>query len=293
MSDIGAIIREIKADTKSGASELSRKAAYAMGVAAENFNGEQEFLEYLKRIGRRVADAQPHMSAIRNCVAEIVYNASNISSEHGIIAQIEIVKASTEDFIERSKQNVQEISEHALDIIADGDSILTHSYSSTVVSALKHADREGRKIDVFINQSDRYGSRTTKELMDDKIKVTLFSDEHIEKCMSDVDSVIVGADSILKDGTVINAAGTCKISELAKENAKYVYSLCETTKFDPSRTIETFDVKKAGHAFDATPSRLVQAVVTELGLMNTGDINKQMKLIEKYYESLEESIPIL
>jgi len=104
--------------------------------------------------------------------------------------------------------------------------------------------------------------------------------------MNEVDLVIVGADAISVNGAVVNKIGTSQIALAAHESRTRVMVAAETYKFaprtilgeyiqieerDPSEVLpaglaEKFrNVKVRNPAFDVTPAKYVDLIVTEAG----------------------------
>ena len=103
-----------------------------------------------------------------------------------------------------------------------------------------------------------------------------------------IDKVIVGADRVLKDGTVYNKIGTYMIAVLAKRHKIPFYVAAPTSTFDlessvnevvieqrdPREVIEICGCKLApeevevmNFAFDITPPELITAIITEIGVI--------------------------
>jgi len=87
---------------------------------------------------------------------------------------------------------------------------------------------------------------------------------------------VVGADSILRDGSLINKTGTSSLAVAALEHAKPVYVVCESMKFDARYDAATWPgaAAPAGRSsapvgdrirqdFEVIPGKLITAIVTE------------------------------
>jgi methylthioribose-1-phosphate isomerase len=135
------------------------------------------------------------------------------------------------------------------------------------------------------------GARLTAfELTNDGFDVTLLSDTAVGLAMQNelVDSVIVGADRITKDGHVFNKIGTYQVATLAKRHGIPFYVAAPLSSFDfetPWKKVKieerpADEVKKIGStrispdsvsvynpAFDVTPPELVTAIICEAGIL--------------------------
>ena len=105
-----------------------------------------------------------------------------------------------------------------------------------------------------------------------------------------VNKVLVGADRVCVDGTVVNGIGTCQLALVAKSAGIRFYVLCDTLKFDPRLKGSEVDleerepselvasgrlpseVKVRNPYFDITPLGLITGIVTENGLLTREEV---------------------
>jgi ribose 1,5-bisphosphate isomerase len=118
------------------------------------------------------------------------------------------------------------------------------------------------------------------------VPVTLIVDGAAGRYLDDADHVIVGADSITADGSVVNKIGTRSLAVTARERDTPIVVAAQTVKLDPttlsghtveietrderevitdSERAEIGDIEVANPAFDVTPPRYIDAIVTERG----------------------------
>ena len=170
--------------------------------------------------------------------------------------------------------------------------ILTHSYSSTVITALKVISEIKKGIKVIVTKSGtgRYGERTARELAEAGIPVLYIDDTTVGAYISGISKVLVGADRITADGKIINGAGTYAVAAAAKINDIPVYVLCETLKFDFSTSSKKVDLEErinedlfkddvippgvttSNPTFDITPLDLITAIVSENGVVSADQV---------------------
>ena len=96
------------------------------------------------------------------------------------------------------------------------------------------------------------------------------------------DVVVVGADSILADGSVVNKAGTKDIARTAHESMIPVYVAAERSKLDImeflGKPIQTNEI------FDLTPSDYISSIITEQGELKPSDVGNQIEsLVRELY----------
>jgi ribose 1,5-bisphosphate isomerase len=88
--------------------------------------------------------------------------------------------------------------------------------------------------------------------------------------------VIVGADSVLANGSVINKTGTSKVAKAAKEEEIPFYTVCESAKFSAADFLgEQIQIPET--LFDLTPVENVSKLVTESGPMEPREVEQQIR----------------
>src|SRR5205809_597098 len=109
------------------------------------------------------------------------------------------------------------------------------------------------------------GRSMAKVLETDGVPATVIPDEAGVLRVADATYVLTGADSVLRDGSVVNKRGTRALAEAAAKHGKPMYVACETLKFDARFDAASWPGPRAGNLFDVTPGPLVTTVVTERG----------------------------
>ncbi len=296
--EIISLIDEIKNDKTHGASQLARQAAKVLRVAAERsqMSSVEEFLLEQKEIGKRLMAARPAMAPIFNIVGRLFEAASEKAGEMDLEALRQLTIARADEMVGCSLEAIDKIAGYGCEMLADGDRIMTHSYSSTVVEVLKKAYDKQRNIEVIITRSGpgRTGERVARELGLNGIPVTFIDDAAMGLYVSTANKVMVGADRICADGGVVNGIGTYQLALAARGVGVPFYVLCETLKFDPGLRGEEVDLEEKEPSevvepgrlppgvrvrntyFDVTPPELVSGIVTENGLLLPGEIISYM-----------------
>jgi len=118
-----------------------------------------------------------------------------------------------------------------------------------------------------------------------------------------IDLIIVGADRIARNGDVVNKIGTYSLSVLARENKVPFYVAAPISTIDMSLKsgegipIEERDPKEVTHilgkqitlagvkvfnpAFDLTPNRYIEAIITEKGIIRKPFIKNIKSVVRK------------
>ncbi len=207
------------------------------------------------------------------------------------------------------------------DLIADGETILTHCNAGglatagygTALGVIRAAFEQGKKIRVIADETRplNQGARITSwELMKLGIPVTLITDNSAGALMrrGEIQKVVVGADRIAANGDTANKIGTYSVAVLASHHAIPFYVAAPLSTVDmavPSGRgipIEERDPTEVTHlcgtaiapegvrvinlAFDVTPHELVRGIVTEWGTAR----EPYEKAFRQYFAKQEEEV---
>lgn len=292
--EIISLIDEIKNDRTHGASQLAQQAVNVLKLAAEHSQADsaEQFLGELGEVGERLMAVRPAMAPIFNIASRFLGALSRVSPDQGldIVKSLAIFQAA--ELISDSLQAIAQIMNFGSGLIGDGDRIMTHSYSSTVVAVLKEAFDRGKHIEVIATRSGPGGTgqRIAQELGSHGLVVTFIDDAAMGLYISGVNKVMVGADRICADGNIVNGIGTYQLALAAEKVGVPFYVLAETLKFDPrlksgqvdleekepSEVVEPGklppQVRVKNPYFDITPLKLVAGVVTEHGLLTPEEV---------------------
>jgi translation initiation factor 2B subunit (eIF-2B alpha/beta/delta family) len=169
--------------------------------------------------------------------------------------------------------NVRRIARHAQTIVPQGP-ILTHSHSATVLTVLERLARRGAPVTVTESNPLGEGRTTARLLADRGLSVRLIADAEAGAFVSEMAAVLVGADTVFADGTVVNKVGTLALALLARQTRVPFFVASESLKVAPGRWQEagetlSMDVspeEPPAVYFDMTPPRLITALITEEGV---------------------------
>jgi methylthioribose-1-phosphate isomerase len=209
--------------------------------------------------------------------------------------------AITQDDLDRCRR----IGKHGADLIPQQANILTHCNAGALATAgygtalgvVRAACEQGKDIHVWVDETRPLlqGARLTAwELQQEGIPCTLITDSMAGYVMQQgrVDCVVVGADRIARNGDVANKIGTYSVAVLAHHHAVPFYVAAPFSTVDLSLAsgrdiaIEERDHNEVAWlanlakqpacpagvgiynpAFDPTPSDLIAAIITEVGVL--------------------------
>jgi eIF-2B alpha/beta/delta-like uncharacterized protein len=297
--EIISLIEEIRGDKTHGASQLARQAVGVLRFAAEQSQADsaREFLLELKAIGERLMATRPAMAPVFNIVSRFLDALSWVSVDVGLETIKSLAVSKADELANDSLQAIAQIVSHGAKLINDGDRIMTHSYSSTVMAVLKEAFAKHKSIEIIATRSGpgRTGERIAQELGRSGLPVTFIDDAAMGLYIAVASKVMVGADRVCADGDIINGIGTYQLALAAEKVGIPFYVLCETLKFDlrlksggvdleekePSEIVELgalpTGVRVRNPYFDITPLELVTGVVTEDGLLTPEGVISYIK----------------
>jgi translation initiation factor eIF-2B subunit delta len=220
-------------------------------------------------------------------VAKIVYEVNNLE-EGDLVFFRRFAISRIDELFEESRVAVKKSAELVANMISDSDCLATCSYSSTICETLRLAKLQGKDFKVYVAESRsvdnkfEYGQILAEFLESLKIRTEVFSDGEIGRFVQKTKFVLVGADSVFCDGSIINGAPTHRVAVKAKEFGIPFYSVCETIKVNALRFFGKNTELKEG--FDFIQSDLISGIITEKGILDVDTIVKIMEEKSKFFE---------
>ncbi len=243
-----------------------------------------EFNAELENAANLLLKTRPTAVSLSNAIRMVrKYKAEDVDGAR------QAVVLNANNFIENSQKAVEKIGQIGSRRIRDGDTVLTHCNSQAAISVISAAHSSGKKIKVIATESrPRFQGITTIGMLEKLgIETELIVDSAARSVMNEVDLVVVGADVITANGTLVNKIGTAQIALCAREARTSFMVAAETYKFSPKTilgelvTIEERepmevlpDISKYRHvkvrnpAFDVTPHQYIDLICTEAGAIS-------------------------
>lgn len=295
-----------------GAPAIGITAAYAVVLAAREawnkagVNWKQAMYEHLATLAASRPTAVNLSWAIEQMTAIYVNLPETYSPE----------KALLEAAIQIHQQDIaanRTMGKLGADLIAPDSMVMTHCNAGalatggvgTALGVISQGYSDGKIKHVYVDETRPWlqGARLTAwELMQDKIPCTLQADVAAAALMASgkIDWIIVGADRIAANGDVANKIGTYSLAVLAKYHQVKVMVVAplstidwqtESGEFIPieqrpateithisSQQIAPDGVQVSNPAFDVTPAELINAIVTEAGVVLSPSVTTMKKL---------------
>ena len=284
LTDVIRKVKQLREDKIHGATFLGREAVGLLSEAAQASDaGDIDTLFFhLLLIGLMLRRAQSAMANVWNLTGKLL----QIVDEHRVSGvplqefQSLIQKVSARTLREGAKAS-EDVSRNTAQMLPHNGVVLTHSYSSTVLRSLELGFKSGRDFKVYSTESypGMEGKQLAKELIALGVPVTLIADSAVNSILREVDLVLVGADSVLKDGSLIHKVGTRDIGVAAKEHRISLYSSCESVKFSIQDFLGERPVTST--LFDSTPPEFVTSYITEEGEVAPVGVEQRIRGLQK------------
>jgi len=277
-----------------GASKIARAAAEAMAEEARSIDVRSavEFVERMRGAEQHLLSTRPTAVSLPNALAYVMAPLeAAVASGIGPEQLRAIVEERAKEFIEKSQSATERLGKIGAGLLGQGAAIMTHCHSMAVVSIVKEATKEGKEITAYVKETrPRFqGLITAKMLADFGTKVIMIVDSAASYYMDRVDAVLIGADAIALDGSVVNKIGTHMTAMAAVERHKPVFVAAETYKIalrsdtssaipiemrDPLEIVtEEFlkrnpSVQVLNPSFDVADPSTVSKIITEVGILD-------------------------
>ncbi len=279
---VAATLESLSADRRHGSAYLSLRALEVLrdragALAFESVDGASAWRE-LKDVASRLLEARPSMTALQNRIHRVMHRVFR----NPVPATIE---EEAHAAIGRAIDDDYGAADRASALVA-GKRVLTFSRSGTVSEALLRA-RPRPEVVVAESRPGLEGASLAEELSSEGLSVTLIPDAGMADALENlaIEIVLVGADSVLPSGSVVNKIGT-RLAAIAAHSVSAVsarpipvYAAAATDKISIREDValESADARdlNEGNAnlrvrnplFEVTPSELIRGIATERGVL--------------------------
>ncbi len=282
--DVKNLVDKIAKNNISGANTLTRQAIEALILQIKK--SSESFIQDVENVFKLLLKAQPSMAPLiygtGNIMYEILENYNKIPLGE---LKVRAIKKG-EKYLEDSDNAIKKIMEFFASIIKTNSIIMTHSMSKTVFEILKYNSDKILRIVMTESRPQLEGVSLAK-LMTGIAPITLIVDSaigyFIKNCK--IDLILVGTDSILADGSIINKIGTYPLALIAHEHKIPFYVAAESSKFNiksyfemevkieekpPSEILseKIQGIEPKNVYFDITPPNLITSIISEMGIFS-------------------------
>ena len=198
--------------------------------------------------------------------------------------------------IQDSKARIAEIGARRIPYVETDDEyiIMTHCHSSVVTAILLEARRQGKHFEVINTETQPrlQGRQTAKELLNAGIKVYHVVDSAMRWAVNhyEVNLILIGADSVTSEGTVLNKVGSRLLALVAHEEHVPFYVATPLLKYNPQTSfgvIEKIEMRETSEiwenppkgleilnpAFETVSRRYIDGLITEAGIFASSHVH--------------------
>ena len=287
-------IEKLRSDNTSGANELSSKAIEIIQIFSREINSDKNLDSLLKELCNQIINSRPSMAPLINTIGYLYDNLEEytVDSINTVIQKFYVHQSEIRDRLE------QNFNAFIHELNYSKPRIMLISYSSTIVNML-NKEKNIDFIFYILESRPLNEGQKTAEALGDKFETHLIIDAAVGKFMDDIDLILIGIDSILENGSIVNKIGTYPLSVLAKSNGKRVYAVGDTLKYNlrshfglPVEIVQKPSIEVIGRKehnflvenfyFDITPAKFIHRIISDLGIL----------IPKKFTEEVKKSIPL-
>jgi translation initiation factor 2B subunit (eIF-2B alpha/beta/delta family) len=257
-------IAELRDARQHGASWMARRAVEALTELADRHEGScEELLDDLRLAGRRIAAARPGVGAVAGAVGRLLASGRYESHlEPETLRQVvrEEAHALTDGRIRAPASIAVQLRERIA-----GATVLTHSNSATVRESLGH--EKPARVLCTVSSPIEEGRTLVAELTQSGIDAELVEDAEAPARVPEATVVLIGADTVFRDGTICNKIGTIPLARAARDAGVPVVVAAEVIKLAPVPGAQAPDLADfERELFELIPADLITEIVTEEGV---------------------------
>ncbi len=197
------------------------------------------------------------------------------------------------EMLQDSKRRIAEIGSRRIPASSRKFNVMTHCHSSLVTGILLEAKKQGKNFKVINTETQPrlQGRKTAIKLMKANIEIIHVVDSAMRWAVRhyQVDLILIGADSITSEGTIINKIGSRLLALVAHEEHVPFYVASPLLKYNPEtnlgllETIEMRDpqeiwenppegIKILNPAFETVSRRYIDGLITEAGIFASSHV---------------------
>ena len=299
--DVDTVAEAIVSLRVRGAPAIGVAAAYGVVIAAQEAiarkaNFDQHVTESIQKLAKTRPTAVNLFWAL-NRQEKVLAKAA----DHSPAEKRDRLLAEAHEIFEDDKKICRQIGRNGAELLSSQATVLTHCNAGglatadygTALAVVYAAVEAGKQVAVYADETRPLlqGSRLTAwELNQSGVDVTVICDSMAAAVLREknIDSIVVGADRIAKNGDVANKIGTYGLAILANAHQVPFYVAAPLSTIDMKRDtgaqipIEEREEEEITHgmgrqtapsgihvynpAFDVTPNHLVTAIITEKGV---------------------------
>ncbi|KAF5092932.1 hypothetical protein D0Z00_004330 [Geotrichum galactomycetum] len=296
---ISQFILQLKRQELTGSHDVALATAHLLlrFVSASKWSHLDQLIVDVRALGKRLEDAHPREFACGNIVRRVlavIREASGSETEGGLAASSmfellsdklpltvgeetktkKVLKDAKAEIIEGIQELIEEVSTSeenistaSADMIHEDEVILTATPDSKTVLAFLLKASVKRKFTVLITESFPNATEGAhafaRKLAKAGIETVIIPDSLVYAAMSRVGKVLIGARTVLTDGSCISSAGVAAVCECAQQYRTPVLALAGAYKLSPRHPFDIeslIEVGDSGKVVSFTDNAIVDNV---------------------------------
>jgi ribose 1,5-bisphosphate isomerase len=254
-------------------------------------------IDSLHKAKEILIDTRPTEPAMKNGLNFIIHKIEREKHNCSLEDVPEIIEGYKNEYYEMLQDSKKKIAEIGARRIPNENKkfvVMTHCHSSLVTAILLEARKQEKNFKVINTETQpRLQGRLTAQVLNDaNIEVTHVVDSAMRWAVRhfQVDLILIGADSITSEGTIINKIGSRLLALVAHEEHVPFYVASPLLKYNPEtnlgilETIEMRDPKEVWEnppknvnilnpAFETVSRRYIDGLITEAGIFASSHIS--------------------
>ena len=296
-------IQGIVNDRRHGAAQLASSAIRILMAVCQRSQPTdlKELSLTIKQTALSLTRARPSMAPIRNW--SIVFAQRFLEKTNAGFSIRETKRQGVllgKELLALQREFIHQQVEAARTIIRNCKSMVTLSYSSTVESILRHGLPPGCRVVIAESRPLMEGRRLFRNLSDDVTELRMITDAQLGLAIPDADLVLVGADAVLRDLSVVNKTGTYLAALVAHAHGRDFLVAADTYKINvtmdshncilESKSGREIWPRQEKHCdnvyFDITPSHLITGFVSEAGILDAAGMREHAQRWQRLEQDL-------
>jgi translation initiation factor 2B subunit (eIF-2B alpha/beta/delta family) len=255
---------------------MARRAVETLAELTEQQADSCEaLLERLQDAGRQLATSRPGVGAVAGAVGRVLAAAGH--ETHLELDDLRRVIQEEAQALDDARRRAAASITIQLRERLNGATVITHSASGTVREAVQQT--EPAKILCTVSEPVGEGRAFVEELREAGLDAELVEDADAPGRVKEASLLLIGADTVFRDGSICNKVGTIPLAKAALEAGIPTIVAAEVIKLAPvpaTQAPELADIEKS--LFELVPADLVTEVVTEEGTFPADEI---MTLVDR------------
>jgi translation initiation factor 2B subunit (eIF-2B alpha/beta/delta family) len=249
---------------------MARQVIETLAEITEQHTGSTEaLLDDLHQASRRLAAARPGVGAIAGAVGRLL--AAGRHESH--LEPEEFKRMLQEEALGLTEGRMRAPASIAIQLKdrLEGAIALTHSASATVREAFVYC--KPSKVLCTVSAPVEEGRQFVEDMREAGLDAELVEDADAPGRVSEASVLLLGADTVFRDGAVCNKVGTIPLARAAAAAGVPTVVAAEVIKLAPVPGAQSPDLAEfEQELFELVPAELITEIVTEEGAFTPDDV---------------------